>query len=268
MKIDIDIYMVDKNHTWTNQGNPIGIDILVKLAPGTSKIYLRQDCRERWIDDLVSLISEQKPRKFGKSRKSIRELMYSHNTAAKIYEVLYHEFCNKMNLEIYSDTDFDFTHNQIQTKTSEKMKQSQPARLRFAEKKVEKQLGDANKQTKKKEERTTRKPEVSKTTTTLERDHILNETTSSSQIFSDKEIGDRAQDIVVNHLKGKGWKVNDSNHEHQDNEGFDLLAQRDGITRYIEVKGVRRSWTSVQMSHQQGLHFFKTVQEDGGSGEA
>ena len=267
MKIDIDIYMVDKNHTWTNQGNPIGIDILVKLAPGTSKIYLRQDCRERWIDDLVSLISEQKPRKFGKSRKSIRELMYSHNTAAKIYEVLYHEFCNKMNLEIYSDTDFDFTHNQIQTKTSEKMKQSQPARLRFAEKKVEKHLGDANKQTKKKEERTTRKPEVSKTTTTLERDHILNETTSSSQIFSDKEIGDRAQDIVVNHLKGKGWKVNDSNHEHQDNEGFDLLAQRDGITRYIEVKGVRRSWTSVQMSHQQGLHFFKTVQEDGGSGE-
>ena len=32
-------------------------------------------------------------------------------------------------------------------------------------------------------------------------------------------------------------------------------------------EGVRRDWTSVQMSHQQGLHFFKTVVEDGGLGE-
>ena len=172
-----------------------------------------------------------------------------------------------MNLEIYSDTDFDITQSEVQTKSPEKMKQSQPAKLRFAEERIEKQPSNANKVAKKQEEKTSKKSEVSKTTTTLERDYILDEKTPRTQIFSDKEIGDRAQDIVVEHLRKKGWNVNDSNDENQDNEGFDLLAQKDGITRYIEVKGVRRRWESVQMSHQQGLHFFKTVQEDNGLGK-
>ena len=266
MGLDLDIYFVDKNHTWKNQGNPIRIDILVKLAPKSTNIYLRQDSKEKWIDDLVSLITEQKPRKFGKSRKSIRELINNYNTVTKIFEALYREFCKKMNLEMYLDTDFDITRSEVQTKPPEKMKQSQPAKLRFAEERVEKQPSNANKVVKKQEEQTSKKSEVSKTTTTLERDYIEDEKTFKTQIFTDKEIGDRAQDIVVEHLKGKGWNVNDSNAENQDNEGFDLQAQKDGITRYIEVKGVRRSWTSVQMSHQQGLHFFKTVLEDNGAG--
>jgi len=267
MGLDIDIYMVDKNHTWKNQGNPIRIDILVKLAPKSTKIYLRQDSKEMWVDDLVSLITEQKPRKFGKSRKSIRELINNYNTATKIFVALYQKFCKKMNLEIYSDTDFDITQSEVQIKSPEKMKQSQPAKLRFAEERIEKQSSNANKVAKKQEEKTSKKSEGSKTTTTLERDYIHDEKTSGRQIFSDKQIGDRAQNIVVEHLKGKGWNVNDSNDDNQDNEGFDLLAQKDGITRYIEVKGVRRSWTSVQMSHQQGLHFFKTVLEDNGTGK-
>jgi hypothetical protein len=267
MGLHIDIYLVDKNHTWTNQGNPIEIDILVKLAPKSTKIYLRQYSEEKWVDDLVSLITEQKPRKFGKSRKSIRELINNYNTVTKFFVALYHGFCKKMNLEIYSDTDFDITQSEVQTKSPEKMKQSQPAKLRFAEERIEKQPSNANKVAKKEEEKTSKKSEVSKTTTTLERDYIQDEKTSRTQIFSDKEIGDRAQDIVVEYLREERWNVNDSNDENQDNEGFDLLAQKDGITRYIEVKGVRSSWTSVQMSHQQGLHFFKTVLEDDAAGK-
>ena len=267
MGLHIDIYLVDKNHTWTNQGNPVKMDILVKLAPKRTKIYLRQDSKERWVDDLVSLITEQKPRKFGKSRKSIRELINNYNTATKIFVALYHGFCKKMNLEIYSDTDFDITQSEVQTKSPEKMKQSQPAKLRFAEERIKKQPSIANKVAKKQEEKTSKKSEASKTTTTLERDYIQDEKTPKRQNFSDKQIGDRAQDIVVQHLRERGWNVNDSNDENQDNEGFDLLAQKDGLTRYIEVKGVRRSWTTVQMSHQQGLHFFKTVLKDNGAGD-
>ena len=102
-----------------------------------------------------------------------------------------------MNLEIYSDTDFDVKHNEIQTKNSGKIRQSQPAKLRFAEQRVEKQLGNAIKESKKKEEKNNNKSGLSKTTTTLERDHILNERTSTSQIFSDKDIGDSTKILLL-----------------------------------------------------------------------
>ena len=95
MGLDIDIHLVDKNHTWTNQGKPIEIDILVKLAPKSTKIYLRQDSKEKWVDDLVSLITEQKPRKFGKSRKSIRELINNYNTATKFSWLCITNFAKK-----------------------------------------------------------------------------------------------------------------------------------------------------------------------------
>tara|TARA_Y100000591_G_C21269597_1_gene422115 strand:- start:30 stop:482 length:453 start_codon:yes stop_codon:yes gene_type:complete len=88
-----------------------------------------------------------------------------------------------------------------------------------------------------------------------------------SNLFSDKEIGDMAEDIVMERLANNDWQVTKSNEYNQNNEGFDLIAKKDGIERYVEIKGVRGPWNSVSMSHQQGLHFFRTVQMDDGQGK-
>ena len=44
-------------------------------------------------------------------------------------------------------------------------------------------------------------------------------------------------------------------------------AIKDEVERRIEVKGTERNWGRVQMTHQQGIHFFKTVDEDKGEGK-
>jgi hypothetical protein len=268
MSLKIDIYLVGKNHRWNFQEKDYPIGIVVKVDSKGSRIYLNRDAKEDWVDDLLILLIEQNPERFGKSTKSIRELIVNFNTTMSFFEPLYHNFCNNLKLEIFDKDTIELELNELELgKTPDKLKESQPAKIRIATKKAEKQTKSVPQEPANTKEKPKKKPESNKSVSTVEFDHVLENEPPKTKVFTDKEIGDRAEEIVVNYLREKGWHVIESNEESQNNEGFDVEAQKDGIERLIEVKGVRREWKSVSMSHQQGLHFFRTVEKDDGGGK-
>jgi len=52
-------------------------------------------------------------------------------------------------------------------------------------------------------------------------------------------IGDAAVEIVIEHERNKGWSASSMVHS---NPGYDVISERDGDKRYIEVKGIEAAW--------------------------
>ena len=270
MDLNIDIFFLEKNHRWAFQEDQCRIDIVVKAGQDRTQVYLNRDSMEDWIDDLLFLLIQEKPEQFDKSRKSIRQLIKNYSTPMTFFQPLYQRFCEDLSLEIFSQDNIQLDHCEPELENkADKLKQSQPAKIRIANEKslVEKETKELPKKPDKNEDESKKKPQSQRTVTTVESDTPEENVRPSSKAFTDKIIGDRAEKIVIKYLRDDEWLVTESNEERQDNEGFDLEAQKDGITRFIEVKGVRREWKTVSMSHQQGLHFFNTVEKDDGRGK-
>ena len=73
---------------------------------------------------------------------------------------------------------------------------------------------------------------------------------------STKEIGDAGEDIVKIYLSKKGWKVQNRNEFYgMAVEGSDLIAEKDGKIRIIEVKSTNSEWDgSRSISWKQAVH--------------
>jgi hypothetical protein len=73
---------------------------------------------------------------------------------------------------------------------------------------------------------------------------------------STKEIGDKGEDIVKQHLTEKGWKVINRNEFYgKPVEGSDLVAEKDGKKRIIEVKSTTGKWDGKRsISWKQAVH--------------
>ena len=73
---------------------------------------------------------------------------------------------------------------------------------------------------------------------------------------SSQEIGDEGERLVEEHLKENGWNVTNRNEFYgKPVEGSDLIAERDGETRIIEVKATENDWTgSRSISWKQAVH--------------
>ena len=73
---------------------------------------------------------------------------------------------------------------------------------------------------------------------------------------STKEIGDEGEEVVKQYLTKNGWKVENRNEFYgKAVEGSDLVAEKDGKKRIIEVKGTESDWTgSRSISWKQAVH--------------
>ena len=73
---------------------------------------------------------------------------------------------------------------------------------------------------------------------------------------STQEIGDAGEEIVKEHLEENGWKVINRNEFYgKAVEGSDLIAEKDGKKRIIEVKATENDWTgSRSISWKQAVH--------------
>ena len=73
---------------------------------------------------------------------------------------------------------------------------------------------------------------------------------------SSQEIGDAGEDVVKEYLTENGWKVTNRNAFYgKAVEGSDLVAEKDGKKRIIEVKGTESDWTgSRSISWKQAVH--------------
>jgi hypothetical protein len=270
MDLNIDIFLLKETHLWVFQEDQYQIDIVVKAGLDRTLIYLNRDAKENWIDDLLFLLIQERPEQFNKSTKSIRQLIANYSTPMSFYVPLYQRFCEDLQLEIFSQDNIHLDHCEPELENkADKLKQSQPAKIRIATEKspVEKETKDSLKEPDKNKEDSKKKAQSQRTITTVESDFPEENERPKSKKFTDKRIGDRAEEIVMKYLRDDEWIVTESNEERKNNEGFDLEAQKDGITRFIEVKGVRGEWKSVSMTHQQGLHFFRTVEKDDGLGK-
>lgn len=73
---------------------------------------------------------------------------------------------------------------------------------------------------------------------------------SNVLIFDDempdnKSFGDRCERIVESLLKGRGYT--DVNLLGEQNKGYDIEYKEDGVTKFVEVKGLRGSWDSADI---------------------
>jgi hypothetical protein len=73
---------------------------------------------------------------------------------------------------------------------------------------------------------------------------------------STKEIGDAGEDIVKTYLSKNGWKVQNRNEFYgMAVEGSDLIAEKDGKIRIIEVKSTNSEWDGNRsISWKQAVH--------------
>jgi len=270
MGLNLELFLFNKSHLWKFQEKEAKINIVVKSESQPYRIFLSNESNGKgpWIDDLCNLLINQKGEQFRDSYKPLRELISNHNTIAKVFDTLYSQFCSQYGLQKVSISDVQKEAESANSSIVEKktMKKSLPAKLRIADQKKPVGPKENGHISQDKKDKTKSESKNYNTVTTVERDHEIETEHRKDSVFSDDQIGDRAEESVRKHLEEKEWKVVKSNQNVNNNPGYDLEATKGDITRYIEVKGRRREWDSVAMSHQQGLHFFRTVEKDNGKG--
>ncbi len=254
------------------RGEIIQIDYMIKEDNGKLDIYFSNNINS-WREEICLFLINQDV-KFKRFGTRIRKMM--DGCSSQSFESEYKQFCNSANLTYFTYPEGIDKYGDIETIletdiSSPLPKVSLPASVKIAEKKTDEDSTRKKKKPMIEKTQTGKKiNESSHSKSVITEEDIQKKNTSKKNSiiensrFSKKDIGDQAEIHVAEVLKKMGWKVSMMK---ENNPGYDITANKKGIERRIEVKGTHRNWVRVEMSHQQGLHFFKTVQDDNDSGE-
>jgi hypothetical protein len=259
MRVDYKFFHCNENHTTLFEEKNHEFPLIMKLTDEQTQVFVWKD--RDWVDNLVQLLLTQGGWNM-EGYKILRDALKNHDTIA--FESLYKKLCDYFNLDKISDGDIRkmiiYSESELEKAKEGKMKKSQPARLMIAgQKEVSKAIEKAPPSKPKSDEKKV-ESSSSPSVRMIERN---SQQTKNNSTFTDVQIGDRGEELVRNMLKEKNWSVEIMP---KNNPGYDIIAKKDGRTRYIEVKSNGREWETVKMKHQQGLHYYKTVEEDDGVG--
>ena len=259
MRVDYKFYHCDENHTTLFEEKNHEFPVIMKFVDEEIQVFVWKD--RDWEDDLCQFLLIQGGWNM-EGYKRLRAVLKNHNTIA--FESLYNKLCDYFKLNKISDEEIRkmiiYSESEVKKTKEGKMKKSQPAKLMIAEqKKVGKAIEKAPTSKPKSDEKKV-EPSSSPSVRMVERD---SQQTKNNSTFTDVQIGDRGEELVRDLLEEEDWIVTIMP---KNNPGYDIIAKRNGKTRYIEVKSNGREWETVKMKHQQGLHYYKTVKEDDGDG--
>jgi hypothetical protein len=232
--------------------------------------------RERkWIEDLCDFLIVQGGKEFSKGRKRLRNCLEIINNkfASSSFPPVYEEFCNFTSIEIFQKEDIMAKIGRFPERKSKPVEERNLARPKPAELRIEpKIVGRRDESKNKVSGKNTPKNKPIQSTVIAKENRNTERPKNRKSRFTTEEIGDIGEATVAKKLQDNGWEVEIMP---KNNPGYDLLARknvanRGEIIRYIEVKSKEGGWDdgeSVKMTHQQGLHYFLTVEEDNGGGK-
>ena len=276
MDLDYLFYHLRSNEECNFEGDSVQVDYLIKDENGIVKLYF-SDKNSSWKEEFSQFLINQKPVRFHRFGAHIRKAMETCDNES--FEQTYRQLCKQANLQFITFDEGEARYGAIgDIKEPEapitRPKVSVPASVKIAEEKTRDEIErELNKATGKKKSEVGKKNEQADARGSVVTQEDIPEDFGSKEAksrsaFSTEEIGEQAEIHVENNLKANGWKVDNMNELTGPNApGYDVKATKGGIERRIEVKGNEREWVGVAMTHQQGLTYFRTVNEDGGEGK-
>lgn len=273
MDLDYLFYHLRSNEECKFELDSVQVDYLIKDENGIVKLYF-SDKNSSWKEEFSQLLINQKPVRFHRFGAHIRKAMETCDNGS--FEQTYRQLCKQANLQFITFDEGEVRYGAIgDIKEPEapitRPKVSVPASVKIAEEKTRDEIErEQNKATKKKSESEKNDGKTDQSGSVITEEQIPENGVSkrsnriSNSQFTADDVGDQAEKHVADNLKRNGWKVTMMK---KNNPGYDISATKDEVERRIEVKGTERNWGRIQITHQQGMHFFKTVDEDKGEGK-
>ena len=266
MGLDFKIYFCDKKHKICFDGDEHDGQYLIHDKNRIVNIFVWNI--QNSVTDICEFLIGQDREKFVRYQNLLVQTVLLWDTFW--FEKHYEKFCKKAGLEVISKEEIEKTINftsQEKINADISMKKSQPGRIRIGDQKEAQETTNNEKSIKKTDtNKNNTASNLDSGTFSVEQRNDLKEM-KTKDIFTSAFIGKRAEDVVAEKLKNMDWVVNNTNDYKNNFPGFDLIATRGELTRRIEVKGQRREWVSAKWTNQQGITYYRTIEEDKGQGK-